>query len=156
MDAFETLWRGDCRGLHAANQALISLPLKHVEAVVVKDFRPINLIQSVVKLVAKVMSVRLAPIMSILVGLHQSAFISGRCLHDNFQLVRTTARKLQSNKRSAIMLKLDYQGIRHHGLGFPARGAYEARVREEMVGHDLWVAGYLLYPCGRQWRSWEP
>jgi mannosylglycoprotein endo-beta-mannosidase len=107
MEAFETLWRGDFRGLHVANQALITLLPKRADAVEVKDFRPISLIHSVAKLVAKVLSSRLAPHMPSIVGPHQSAFIRGRCLHDNFQLVQATARKLHRLKTDAILLKLD-------------------------------------------------
>jgi hypothetical protein len=107
MDAFRSLWSGDCRGLHVANQALVSLLPKHADAVEIKDFRPISLIHSVAKLVAKVLSARLAPRMSELVGPQQSVFIRGRCLHDNFQLVQCTARKLHARKTDAILLKLD-------------------------------------------------
>jgi hypothetical protein len=70
--------------LHVANQALIALLPKRADAVEVKDFWPINLIHSVAKLVAKVLSSRLAPCMPHIVGPHQSTFIHGRCLHDNF------------------------------------------------------------------------
>jgi hypothetical protein len=38
MEAFHAMWCGDCRGLHVANQALISLLPKHADAVEVKDF----------------------------------------------------------------------------------------------------------------------
>jgi hypothetical protein len=82
MEAFHTLWRGDSRGLHVANQALIALLPKRADAVEVKDFRPISLIHSVAKLIAKVLSTRLAPTMLHLLGPHQSAFIRGRCLHE--------------------------------------------------------------------------
>jgi mannosylglycoprotein endo-beta-mannosidase len=70
MEAFETLWRGNSRGLHVANQALIVLLPKRMDAVEVKDFRPISLIHSVAKLVAKVLSARLAPHMPQIVGPH--------------------------------------------------------------------------------------
>ncbi|XP_071677125.1 uncharacterized protein [Lolium perenne] len=53
MEALHALWSGDCRGLHKANQALVSLLPKHAEAVEVKDFWPISLIHSVAKLLAK-------------------------------------------------------------------------------------------------------
>ena len=59
------------------------------------------------KLMAKALSSRLAPAITQLVGPHQSAFIRGRCLHDNFQLVQQTARKLNSLRRDAVMFKLD-------------------------------------------------
>jgi hypothetical protein len=80
---------------------------KHAEAVEVKDFRPISLIHSMAKLLAKVLSSRLAPRMAEIVGPQQSAFIGGCCLHDNFQLVHCTARKLHALKRDSILLKLD-------------------------------------------------
>jgi hypothetical protein len=109
MDAFRAMWFGDYRGLHVANQALITLLSKHAEAVEVKDFRPTSLIHSVAKLVAKVLSVRLAPRMPRIIGTHQSVFIRGRCLHDNFQLVQCTPRWLNALKSPALMVKL---GIR--------------------------------------------
>ncbi|KAM0893049.1 hypothetical protein ACQ4PT_025372 [Festuca glaucescens] len=89
------------------DEALVSLLPKHADAVEIKDFRPISLIHSVAKLVAKVLSSRLAPRMAELVGPQQSARIQGRCLHDNFQLVQCTTRKLHARKTAAILLKLD-------------------------------------------------
>jgi hypothetical protein len=61
----------------------------------------------VAKLVAKVLSTRLTLTMLQIMGPHQSAFIRGCCLHDNFQLVQFTARKLHRLKTDAILLKLD-------------------------------------------------
>ena len=40
-------------------------------------------------------------------GPHQSAFIKGRCLHDNFQLVQGTVRRLHSASISSVLFKLD-------------------------------------------------
>jgi hypothetical protein len=93
--------------LHVANEVLIALLPKRADAVEIKDFWPISLIHSVAKLVAKVLSSRLAPHLPHIVGPHQSAFIRGRCVHDNFQLVQAMARKLQRLKTDAILLKLD-------------------------------------------------
>ncbi|XP_073361247.1 secreted RxLR effector protein 78-like [Aegilops tauschii subsp. strangulata] len=42
-----------------------------------------------------------------IVGTHQSAFIQGRILHDNYMLVQGMVRWLQSTKRPVVMLKLD-------------------------------------------------
>jgi hypothetical protein len=72
-----------------------------------KDFLPISLIHCVAKLVAKVLSSRLALSMPLIVDLHQSAFIHGCCLHNNFQLVQFIARKLHRLRTDAILLKLD-------------------------------------------------
>uniref|UniRef100_A0A453BP67 Reverse transcriptase domain-containing protein n=1 Tax=Aegilops tauschii subsp. strangulata TaxID=200361 RepID=A0A453BP67_AEGTS len=89
------------------NQAFVTLLPKSPTALEVRDFRPISLIHSFPKLVAKVMSLRVAPEMTNTVGTHQSTFIQGRCLHDNYMLVQGTVRWLQSTKRPALMLKLD-------------------------------------------------
>lgn len=68
------------------NSALISLLPKKVDAVQVKDFRPMSLIHRSAKLVAKLMANRLAPLLPDLVPINQSAFIKGRRIHDNFLL----------------------------------------------------------------------
>ena len=77
MDAFNSLSRRDARGFSSVNQALITLLPKKAGAEEVRDFRPISLIHGFAKLVAKVVSCRVAPSISNLVGAHQSAFIRG-------------------------------------------------------------------------------
>ena len=42
-----------------------------------------------------------------IVQANQSAFIAGRCLHDNYLLVRQIARKLHARKTPGVFLKLD-------------------------------------------------
>jgi hypothetical protein len=107
MAAFDSLSRLDSRGFGAVNSALITLLPKRPGAEEVKDFRPISLIHGFAKWVAKVIANRLAPLLPQLVGPHQSAFVRGRCLHDNFMMVQGTARKLHSSRQPAILLKLD-------------------------------------------------
>jgi hypothetical protein len=94
MAAFNSLSPLDCRGFGAVNSALITLLPKKPGAEEVQDFRPISLIHGVAKWVAKVIANRLAPLLPQLVGAHQSAFVRGRCLHDNSMMVQGTARKL--------------------------------------------------------------
>ena len=50
----------------------------------IADFRPISLIHSFAKIIAKVMAMRLAPHMNRLISKSQSAFIKKRSIHDNF------------------------------------------------------------------------
>jgi hypothetical protein len=107
MAVFNSLSRLDSRGFGAVNSALITLLPKRPGAEEVKDFRPISLIHGFAKWVAKVIANRLAPFLPQLVGPHQSAFVRGRCLHDNFMMVQGIARKLHSSKQPAILLKLD-------------------------------------------------
>jgi hypothetical protein len=72
-----------------------------------KDFRPISLVHSFAKLVAKLLATRLALRMPKLVSAKQSAFIRGRCIHDNFVLVRQSVVALHRKKITALLLKLD-------------------------------------------------
>jgi hypothetical protein len=107
MAAFNSRSCLDSRGFGAINSAIITLLPKRPGAQEVKDFRPISLIHGIAKWVAKVIANRLAPLLPQLVGSHQSAFVRGHCLHDNFMMVQGTARKLHTSKLPAILLKLD-------------------------------------------------
>jgi hypothetical protein len=71
---------GRDQGLCQLNSVLITLIPKRECAVDLKDFRPISLVHSFAKLIAKIMALRLAPRMADLVGCNQSAFIRGRCI----------------------------------------------------------------------------
>lgn len=87
MDAFHQIYHMNGRGLQCLNEAFVTLLPKRADAASLGDYRPISLIHLVAKLVAKVLSLRLAPRLSELVSSSQSTFISGRCIHDNFMLV---------------------------------------------------------------------
>jgi hypothetical protein len=56
----------------------------------IKDYRPISLIHSFSKLVAKCLVNRLAKRLDALVHPNQSAFIHGQCIHDNFRSAQLT------------------------------------------------------------------
>jgi hypothetical protein len=74
----------------------LSIPYfdKKEEAMAAKDFRPIILIHSFAKLITKIMANRLTPFLDSLVATTQSAFIKGKCIHDNFILVQQTIKLL--------------------------------------------------------------
>ena len=72
-----------------------------------KDFRPISLVHSFAKLVTKILANRLAPRLDSLVSTNQSAFVRGRCIHDNFLLVQQMARFLHNRREPRRLLKLD-------------------------------------------------
>ena len=87
MEALRVIQEGDGRKLHLLNSAFLILIPKKPDAVEVKDFRPISLVHSFAKLVTKILANRLAPRLNSLVSTNQSAFVRGRCIHDNFLLV---------------------------------------------------------------------
>jgi hypothetical protein len=101
---FSNLHAENFHWLNSANIAL--LPKKEgVEAIL--DFRPISLTHGVAKIIAKMMTIRLAPHMNTLISTSQSAFIKTRSIHDNFLGVRNYIRRLHHSKTPTIPLKLD-------------------------------------------------
>jgi len=105
--AFHALWSLDGRSLYLVNQAYMILLKKKTDASTVHDFRPISLIHSFAKLFAKVLARRLSPHMNDLVRFNQSAFISGRLIHENFQAVRLTASLLHRKHIPSTLFKVD-------------------------------------------------
>jgi hypothetical protein len=95
------------RGLTKSSQLSIPYFDKKEEAMAAKDFRPIILIHSFAKLITKIMANRLTPFLDSLVATTQSAFIKGKCIHDNFILVQQTIKLLHKWKVSSLFLKLD-------------------------------------------------
>jgi hypothetical protein len=73
--AFHSFWSLDYRSFYLLNQAYMVLLKKKKDHQQVHDYRPISLIHSFSKLVAKTLSTRLAPNMHSLVMPNQSDFI---------------------------------------------------------------------------------
>jgi hypothetical protein len=107
MAAISRLLQGDVTRLYLLNSAYITLFPKTAEAFEIKDYWPISLVHSFAKIVTKILANRLAPKLSNLVAANQSAFVEGRCIHDNFLMVQGTARALHRLKLPRVLLKLD-------------------------------------------------
>jgi len=107
MEALRVIQEGDGRKLHLLNSAFLILIPKKPDAVEVKDFRPISLVHSFAKLVTKILANRLAPRLNSLVSTNQSAFVRGRCIHDNFLLMQQMVRFLHNRREPCLLLKLD-------------------------------------------------
>ncbi|XP_051190649.1 uncharacterized protein [Lolium perenne] len=107
MAALLEIWLGRHQGFEDLNEALITLIPKRDGAIDHKDFRPISLVHSFARLLTKVLARRLAPEMLQLVGPHQTAFIRGRCIHDNFLLVKESAKLLHRKRIPSLLLKVD-------------------------------------------------
>lgn len=106
LAALLAVQRGHVFNFRLINSAFITLVPKKTEALHVKDFRPISLIHSFAKLVAKLLANRLAPHLPKLVTINQSAFVKGRSILDNFLMVQQLARTLH-HKEPHVLLKLD-------------------------------------------------
>jgi hypothetical protein len=88
MAVIRAVWTGRDQGFEVLNEAFITLLPKKVGAVELKDFRPISLVHSFARLLTKILARRLASRMHELVDCNQTAFIRGRCIQDNFLLVK--------------------------------------------------------------------
>jgi hypothetical protein len=107
MRAIEQFYNMNHQDLQLLNQALVVLIPKKPNADRVSDFRPISLIQSVGKILSKLLANKLAPELGRLVSFNQNAFIKRRCIHDNFLFVSQVIKDLHKKKVPSIFIKLD-------------------------------------------------
>ena len=75
----------------------------------VKDFRPISLIGSIYKLIAKVLANRLKKVMYGLVNPAQNAFVEGRQILDASLIANEVIDSMQKRKERGILCKLDIE-----------------------------------------------
>lgn len=87
MNAINAFWAQDYRSFQHLNDAYMILLKKKSNPTEITDYRPISLIHSFSKLIAKCLARRLAGVLDQLVLRNQSAFIRGRSIHDNFRCV---------------------------------------------------------------------
>ena len=108
MDAFSHVYHLAAGDFASLNRASICLLPKKCPAASVGDFRPISLIHSFAKLLAKVLARRLSPFMGDLVSPAQTAFLRSRSIHENFLYVRNLARSLHRRNKPSLLIKLDF------------------------------------------------
>lgn len=79
------------------------------------QFRPILLCNILAKVVTKILANRLKPLMTELMGLHQSSFIPGRSTTDNITVVQEAIHTLRSKKSrtggGGFILKIDLEKV---------------------------------------------
>ena len=104
---FNAFWELDHTSFNLLNEASMVLIHKTDTPVGLRDYRPISLIHSVRKLIAKGLAIRLAPFMTSIVKPNQSAFIRGRQIHENFCTVQLTCKWLHARHHPVMLLKVD-------------------------------------------------
>jgi hypothetical protein len=75
----------------------------------INDFRPISLLGSLYKLLAKVLTKRLSEVMVSIISKNQSAFIKGRFLADGVVVVNEVVDMARRLKKDCLILKVDFQ-----------------------------------------------
>ncbi len=100
--------------LNRINTSWICLIPKKGEASTARDFRPISLVNSLIKIVSKVLATRLQGILDDLINLFQAAFVKGRSIRDNFYTAHILTHHLHSTKQPTAILKIDFERAFDH------------------------------------------
>ncbi|KAL9663511.1 hypothetical protein QQ045_018898 [Rhodiola kirilowii] len=90
------------------NQTFITLIPKVKCAQSLDDFRPISMVNSSYKILAKCLARRLSSVLPDLISPNQTAFIANRSIHDGIMITNELIHSLKSDGRSALILKLDF------------------------------------------------
>ena len=107
MAVIQAFTHGDYRGLEKHNNALIVLLPKKVGASSPADFRPITMIHSFAKLISKILALRLAPKLEMLINKNKNAFIRERTIQDNFKYIQRASVLIRKKNVPMLLLKLD-------------------------------------------------
>ncbi|KAF3787061.1 Transposon TX1 uncharacterized protein [Nymphaea thermarum] len=93
--------------LKEINQATCVLVPKRSNPTDVTHFRPISIIGTPYKIIAKLLSLRLAPVMPSVINPFQVAFVKGRRLHDAVVIANEVVHSLYCLRLPSFILKLD-------------------------------------------------
>lgn len=104
---FEEFWRGtlDLSEINKANIIMIS---KKVNAAKVGDYRPISIINMILKLITKVLSNRLRVVLLDLISTQQTAFTRDRHIAENFLATREILQHVSESGKKAVFAKIDF------------------------------------------------
>ncbi|XP_071694439.1 uncharacterized protein [Rutidosis leptorrhynchoides] len=91
------------------NASFVTLVPKKVDPIGLNDFRPISLISSYYKIVAKILANRLKRVIPNLIGFEQSAFIKGRNILDGAVIANETLSFLKHKRLKSIIFKVDFE-----------------------------------------------
>nr|GEX77526.1 RNA-directed DNA polymerase, eukaryota [Tanacetum cinerariifolium] len=91
------------------NSSFIALIPKTPNANMVNDFRPISLIGSVYKIIAKILANRLVGVLDGIVDEVQSAFISNRQILDGPFILNEVLQRSKWKKKQALIFKVDFE-----------------------------------------------
>ncbi|GJS90564.1 RNA-directed DNA polymerase, eukaryota [Tanacetum coccineum] len=118
------------------NSSFITLIPKTQDAKVIKDFRPIILIGSVYKIIAKILANRLSLVIPYLISDVQSAFVANRQILDGPFIINELISWCKYKKTKAMLFKVDFEK------------AFDS-VRWDYLDDILNKFGF-----GAKWRNW--
>ncbi|XP_057809058.1 uncharacterized protein LOC131023530 [Salvia miltiorrhiza] len=90
------------------NSSFITLIPKKEEACSLDDYRPISLIGSIYKVIAKILAQRLSAVMDSIISENQSAFIKGRFILDGVVILSEVIEEAKREKNGRMIFKIDF------------------------------------------------
>lgn len=96
------------------NATYVALIPKKIGVAALRDYRPINLISGVYKIIAKVLTERLKRVVNKLVNTHQMTFIKGRQIMDAAFIANECVDTRLRGEVPGIMCKLDIEKAYDH------------------------------------------
>lgn len=129
--------------LKATNKTIITLIPKIESPTLVFQFRPISLCNVVYRVVAKVLSNRLQPLLKHCISPNQSAFISGRQIMDNIMIAHEFIHCLNRKRNGSnayMALKLDMSKAYDR-----VEWSFETSIMEKMGFHTTWI--HWIFKC---------
>ncbi|XP_071728309.1 uncharacterized protein [Rutidosis leptorrhynchoides] len=108
VDAIHWFWdKGEIS--RGCNASFVTLIPKRSNPEGLGDFRPISLIGSYYKIVAKILSNRLRKILPYLVSSEQSTFLKGHFILDGALIANETVDYLRSKRENGLVFKVDFE-----------------------------------------------
>lgn len=96
------------RLMRGCNTSFIVMIPKKEGACGLNQFRPISLIGSLYKLIAKALAYRLKPVMDKLIGDSQTAFLKGRYILDGVVVLNEAVEEARKSKKERLLFKVDF------------------------------------------------
>ncbi|XP_078158180.1 uncharacterized protein LOC144553861 [Carex rostrata] len=97
------------RSIKALNKASITLIPKKEAPTAISDYRPISVINTVVKIITKILANRLQNHLPMLIAPNQTAFVKGRSMMESFLVAREFLNYCKKHKLPAILYKVDFE-----------------------------------------------
>lgn len=98
----------------STNATFIALVLKKSQTNMISDYRPISLVTSLYKIIAKVLLGRLRKVLQDTIFLTQGAFVEGRQILDAVLIANELVDEKRRSREEGVAFKIDFEKAYDH------------------------------------------